>query len=340
VNMELSFLKCHGMGNDYVLVDIEMLSASINEAQMVKLSTLLCSRKGVVGADGAIFVSPDREADAFVRVFNTSGSESELCINGVRCAGRYIIEKCGKPSVLLRTAAGIVPLSRASQPFPGISTMTMHIHGIERLIDPHFYIWPHKELWDTPIVALSPDLHFFAVTINIPHILSTVDTIDLRELVSIGEMANRQSSIFPQGVNVSFIAPIDDSTLYVRTYERGGAGLTHSCASAMLAASFLICELSNAKFNKPIQVYSSGGMATVICSSTIDGVKGSAEIKSTSTFVYTAKIEYDPVKGAMGSHFQGDFNDAEVMQYGRYLSSLGIKDIEARVLSLASPDRY
>lgn len=332
MNMEVSFLKCHGMGNDYVLVDIETLSAPINEAQMVKLSTLLCSRKGGVGADGAVFVSPDREADALVRVFNTSGSESELCINGVRCAGRYIIEKCGKPSVLLRASAGIVPLSRAGQTFPGISMMTMHIHGIERLIDPHFYIWPHEELWDTPIMALSPERHFFAVTINIPHILSIVDKIDLRELVSIGETANQQSSIFPQGVNVSFIAPIDDSTLYVRTYERGGAGLTHSCASAMLASSYLMCELSNAEFNKPIQVYSSGGMATVICSSTIDGVQGSAEIKSTSTFVYTAKITYDPVEGTIGSHFHRDFNDAEVMQYGRYLSGLDIKDIESRVL--------
>jgi diaminopimelate epimerase len=310
------------MGNEYVLVDVETLSAPLNEERIVNLSTLLCSREGGVGADGAIFVSPDREVDALVRIFNPSGSESELCINGLRCAGRYVIEKCGKPSVLLRTAAGIVPLCAADQPLPGVHLITTHIDGIERRIEPHFYIWPQRELWDVPVATLSEDLRFYAVTIKIPHILSIVDKVDLGELVSIGEKANCQSSTFPQGVNVSFIAPVGEHALYVRTYERGGAGLTHSCASAMLAASFLMCEL-----------YGSGGMASVTCSSTVDGVGGSAEIKSTSTFVYTAKIKYDPAGGAIGPPYQDDFHGNEVTQYGRYLSGLGIKDIESRILA-------
>src|SRR5664279_191224 len=128
--MELQMVKCHGMGNDFALVDAQGASPTLGEAEMAKLATLLCSRKGIVGADGAIFVIADANADASVRIFNPSGSESELCINAIRCAGRYVSEQRGKDSVLLNTASGVLPLAIGKSPFPGVRNLAMHVRGI------------------------------------------------------------------------------------------------------------------------------------------------------------------------------------------------------------------
>jgi diaminopimelate epimerase len=330
--MELQLVKCHGMGNDFALVDVQGAAPTLGEAEMARLTTLLCARKGIVGADGAIFVMGDVNADAAVRIFNPSGGESELCINGIRCAGRYISEQRGKASVLLSTASGVVPVGVSKSPFPGVHNLAMHVRGIARRLTPNFYIWPHEELWDVSINPLDSDLRFYAITVGVPHILAIVNKITLPDLVALGEKANELTRLFPAGVNVSFVVMADESTLFIRTFGRGGAGLTLSCSSAMLAAAFLACELDTIRFGKLVHVYSGGGRASISCRAAQDAGTGEADIDGASTFVYTATLEYNALDGTIGSELGGQYNDAEVIQYGRYLESLGVADVESKVI--------
>ena len=91
---QVKFSKYHGLGNDFILVDDRASKApSISPAQAMAL----CDRNFGVGGDGVIFVLPgdgvagvDASGDYTMRIYNSDGSEPEMCGNGIRCMARYI----------------------------------------------------------------------------------------------------------------------------------------------------------------------------------------------------------------------------------------------------------
>ncbi len=84
----MRFWKMHGLGNDYVVIDNR--DQKISDAQAPVLAKKLCERRFSVGADGLLLVYPSKVADVKMRIFNSDGSEAEMCGNGIRCFG-----KCG-----------------------------------------------------------------------------------------------------------------------------------------------------------------------------------------------------------------------------------------------------
>jgi diaminopimelate epimerase len=87
----LLFHKMHGLGNDYVVID-ESSEELIPEYKKTEVVKSLCRRGFSIGADGVIFVSPSNVADIKFRIFNSDGSEAEMCGNGIRCFGKYVYE--------------------------------------------------------------------------------------------------------------------------------------------------------------------------------------------------------------------------------------------------------
>ncbi|KAI3474060.1 hypothetical protein Pfo_028848 [Paulownia fortunei] len=105
----LHFVKYHGLGNDFILVDNrESMEPKITPEQAVKL----CDRNFGIGADGVIFAMPGiNGTDYTMRIFNSDGSEPEMCGNGVRCFARFIAELenlNGKQSFTVHTGAGLI----------------------------------------------------------------------------------------------------------------------------------------------------------------------------------------------------------------------------------------
>jgi diaminopimelate epimerase len=87
---DFTFVKCHGLGNDYILVnDIEW---NIPENKKADLARKLCERNFSVGADGLIYICNSGKADIRMRIFNDDGSEAEMCGNGIRCFSKYVYE--------------------------------------------------------------------------------------------------------------------------------------------------------------------------------------------------------------------------------------------------------
>ncbi|KAL8509097.1 hypothetical protein ACS0TY_016332 [Phlomoides rotata] len=105
----LHFVKYHGLGNDFILVDNrDSDEPKITPEQAVRL----CDRNFSIGADGVIFALPGLNGtDYTMRIFNSDGSEPEMCGNGVRCFARFIAELenlQGKQSFTVHTGAGLI----------------------------------------------------------------------------------------------------------------------------------------------------------------------------------------------------------------------------------------
>src|SRR3954451_11096109 len=85
----MQFTKMHGLGNDFVLVDLLGGSLGFQEADWAPLAIEVCDRHFGIGADGLILLLPSADADLRMRIFNPDGSEAEMCGNGIRCVGRF-----------------------------------------------------------------------------------------------------------------------------------------------------------------------------------------------------------------------------------------------------------
>src|SRR5207248_243422 len=105
----MKFTKMHGIGNDYIYVD---LFDQRPPADPAALAVAVSDRHFGVGADGLILIGPSERADARMRMFNADGSEGEMCGNGVRCVAKYIHDHgiAPKERVRIETGRGVLTL--------------------------------------------------------------------------------------------------------------------------------------------------------------------------------------------------------------------------------------
>ena len=104
----ISFVKMHGLGNDFVMVDC-LNGVPLPDEQLSAFSTAVCDRNFGVGGDGLILILPDEQADFRMRMWNPDGSESEMCGNGIRCFGKYLFDRnlVGESAVSVATTKGL-----------------------------------------------------------------------------------------------------------------------------------------------------------------------------------------------------------------------------------------
>ncbi|GAH64303.1 unnamed protein product, partial [marine sediment metagenome] len=107
--MKIDFVKMHGLGNDFILIDC--LLKSLGDSSFLSyLSKKLCDRNFGIGADGLILILPPSKADLRMRIFNFDGSEAQMCGNGIRCFAKYAYENklISKNKFAVETLAGII----------------------------------------------------------------------------------------------------------------------------------------------------------------------------------------------------------------------------------------
>lgn len=288
--MKIQILKCHGSGNDFILVD-EMAgsNARIPDAYRGALAKALCDRSDGIGADGVLYYLPSEAADCRMRMFNPDGGEAEMCGNGLRCIGRYCAERSGKGLVLVETMKAALAVERegpimAGTAFEGIETYKAEIGPVSLLPQS----LPMRTEWDRFIdrrlPELSDHLTFTALSIPNPHLVTIVEGIDEQRVEDCGRAANA-SATFPNGVNVSFVKPLGANRIYVVTYERG-VGITDSCGTAMSASAYVSVLHGITNREDPVLVFNNGGI--VVC----DLSRGDERIGliGNATFVFEATV--------------------------------------------------
>ena len=286
--MRLSFVKCHGSGNDFPMVDARALS--LTDAEWSGIARALADRAGPVGGDGLLLFLPGTSEDAIgYRMFNPDGSEAETCLNGLRCVGRAGFAALGLERAGVRLVGSRAQVARADPIAPGVVSIRT-VAGPASLA---IAAWPMtigpERLVDAPIAALGTQA-FTAVSIPNPHLIGFVDAIDEAELVRIGSLCEAAPDWLPRRANVSFVTVAADG-LFVRTFERG-VGLTDSCGSAMAASTYAACLTGRWRFGQPAVVRNRGGL--VRAKADADAM---ITIEGNATYEWEGEVTVDPVAG-------------------------------------------
>mgnify|MGYP004570856513 CR=1 FL=1 len=314
--MKAEFIKCHGSGNDFVMVDATSVTP-LTDGELSLFSRSACDRNGQLGADGVLFVFPSHRADARMRIFNADGSEAEMCGNGIRCTARLVAEKTGRDAVLIETAKAILECRREDELSEGVASYSVLINNISP-VSADFPYANGQIFLNSPIPALSETALFTFVSLGNPHIVSfRNDKINSPELLKTGLQANMDKGLFPNGVNVTFFNLTGDQAIYTETFERG-VGLTCACGTAMSACSIAACLGDLCEAEKWISIRNKGGMVKCI----VSDISGDMNVRlwGNATFEYSGRLEF--TGGKLKIYPEKNMHANEIGAYGRFLQKM------------------
>ena len=240
----IKFTKMEGLGNDYVYVDCT--KQDIENAS--NLAKIISDRHFGVGSDGLILIKSSKKADFRMQMFNSDGTEAEMCGNGIRCVGKFVYDKglTDKTTLKIETLAGIKVLNLNVE---GGKVKTVKVDMGEPILD--YKLIPAK---DGKVYKSKDGIKFYKVNIDIegnlkeltcvsmgnPHGVDFANNVEKLKVEKYGPIIEVDNH-FPNKVNVEFIEILDKHNIKMRVWERG-AGETLACgtgACASVVASFL-----------------------------------------------------------------------------------------------------
>ena len=319
--MLINFLKCHGTENDFVMIDEINNDYNFDKQKRIKFTKEVCSRKGPIGGDGVLFIQNSENCDAKMKILNSDGSEAEMCGNGLRCVGRYVIELLNKNIVEIETLKEKYIVKKSIDIYEGVKTIEICITSISFDLNTLPMVVKDKSnLLYEKIEELDASLKFTAISISNPHIVSIMDKISTQTLIKIGKKANLPISILPSGVNVNFVEILNDNSIYVKTFERG-VGLTKSCGTGMTASSVVVCVKYPDRFGKETNVFNDGGMIKTIVTKDSYG-KYSVRFIGNATYIYKSQINFDFLSKNNKYTIEKEIFDDENKSYDNFLKHI------------------
>ncbi|HEQ99852.1 MAG TPA: diaminopimelate epimerase [candidate division Zixibacteria bacterium] len=229
---ELQFTKMHGLGNDFILVD--GVVTKLPRLRWSDFAVRICRRSTAVGADGLILILPSRKADFRMRIFNSDGSEAEMCGNGFRCMIRYLRDKCytSRDSIPVQTLAGRITgeiIKSAKSDYQVKVAMGRPEFRAEKI--------PVKtskpEVIGSKLKAGSDSYIVTAVSMGNPHVVLFMDSLKI-DWRSLGAKLEHHH-LFPERANVEFVRIINRRKIEMISWERG-AGPTMASGTGACAA--------------------------------------------------------------------------------------------------------
>jgi len=235
----IPFSKYHGLGNDFVLVDCQSMSEPpMTPDQAAKM----CDRNFGVGADGVIFVlPPDDMPDARyrMRIYNSDGSEPEMCGNGIRCMARFVAdmqeEEGGDDSVAqlgtISTLAGAIVPTMMDDGTVRVDMGEPILKGAD--VPTTLPADSDGRVIETPITVDGREWSVTCVSMGNPHAIVFVDDVDALDLASVGPPFEVHPA-FPAKTNTEFVQVLSPTHLKMKVWERG-AGPTLACGTGACA---------------------------------------------------------------------------------------------------------
>jgi len=276
--MKLKFTKMHGIGNDFVVIN--GYNYKIDNYQ--KLSAVLCQRHFSVGGDGLIIVLPPEspENDFRMRMFNTDGSEAEMCGNGIRCFAHFARKNNMTEKDILRveTMAGIISPEiiecnnrtskiRVNMGKPVFTPDQIPVNTAQFGLDTD-YIREYNLQVEDKTFAIN------CVSMGNPHTVIFLNDIDHIPLEKWGSDIE-YNPFFPEKTNVEFVQIIKRAEIKMRVWERG-SGLTLACGTGACAS--VVAGINNGYLDKEVIVHLPGGVLLVEWSGDNVMMTGPAEI--------------------------------------------------------------
>lgn len=222
------FIKMHGLGNDFVVIDARNRPLGVGAAG----ARALANRHTGVGFDQLIIVEPasDRRAAAFMRIRNADGGEVSACGNATRCVARLLFEDGAENEIVLETAAGLITARHADNNAQNYTVdMGPARDGWQDI--------PLAKACDTDHLPLSrgPLADPVGVNVGNPHAVFFVADAAAIALEQLGPELEHDP-LFPERANIGVAQIVDTGALRLRVWERG-AGLTQACGTGACAAA-------------------------------------------------------------------------------------------------------
>ncbi|HIJ81052.1 MAG TPA: diaminopimelate epimerase [Desulfuromonadales bacterium] len=250
----MKFTKMEGAGNDYVYVNC--FEETVSDPQ--KTAIAVSNRNFGIGSDGLILIMPSTVADVRMRMFNSDGSESEMCGNGIRCVAKYAYDHglVSKKEITAETGAGVLTLQLVSGPDGKIAKVRVNM-GPPRLLRNEIPMTgtPDAKVVAEKLTVLDKTFEITCASMGNPHCVIFVDDVENFPVTTYGPHIENHE-LFPRRTNVEFVQIISRTEVRQRTWERG-AGETLACgtgSSAVMAACVL-----NGLTEKKILNHLSGG---------------------------------------------------------------------------------
>ncbi|MFZ3170663.1 MAG: diaminopimelate epimerase [Carboxydocellales bacterium] len=251
----MRFTKVHGLGNDFVMVNC---LEEKNLPAYPELAKAVCDRNFGVGADGLVLILPAEMpgADIKMRIFNSDGSEPEMCGNAIRCFGKYVYTQgiVPKTTINVETLGGLrIPqLLMENGVVTGVR-VDMGEPQLERALIP--MTGPEGRVVNQPIKVEDREYKVTCVSMGNPHCITFVDQINDLEVREWGPKLETHP-LFPRKTNVEFVQVISPSEVNMRVWERG-AGVTLACGTG--ACGTVVAAVLNNKTNRQVTVHLAGG---------------------------------------------------------------------------------
>ena len=248
----IKFTKMQGLGNDYVYMDAIHQKIE-NESS---LAQFVSNRHFGIGSDGLILICKSDIADFKMRMFNSDGSEAEMCGNGIRCVGKFVYDKglTDKTTVTIETLAGIKTLELNTKDG---KVETVKVDMGEPILTPKEIpvISDEEPVKNLMLEAEGRKFKFTCVSMGNPHAITEVEDTEKFDVEKYGKVLEIDKA-FPNKTNVEFIQFVDKNHVKMRVWERG-AGETLACGTGACATA-VACYL-NGKTDRNVEVELLGG---------------------------------------------------------------------------------
>jgi len=225
--MTLNFVKMHGLGNDFIMIDNMDGNIKLSKEQII----FLCDRHKGIGADGVILVDYSDEADAFMNYINADGSEAQMCGNGIRCMTKFLKERRfkDKKEFSIDTRSGI---------------KYIQVHD-----DDTYSVNMGKESFNNKDYQGDGfkifDFDFKFISMGNPFAIAFVKNVDDYDLKIMGPQIEN-NNIFPNRINFELVKEINPQEFQVRVWERG-CGETLACGTGACAIYGLLTKMDKVK---------------------------------------------------------------------------------------------
>ncbi len=246
------FTKMQGTGNDFVIVN--QIEESVDIQPNVKW---ICDRHYGIGADGLIVLESSKAADVRMRIFNSDGSEAEMCGNGIRCVGKYLFEKNirKKFHLCVETNAGRKEISLGVHE-ERVETVTVDMG--KPILYPREIpaVFPGRDVIMQQLILLDESVYpVTCVSMGNPHAVIFVEDPDDIDIEKVGAQIEKDPH-FPLRTNVEFARCEDRRNIRMRVWERG-VGETHACGTG--ACAVVVAAILNHLTDDEVSVKLKGG---------------------------------------------------------------------------------
>ena len=252
----IKFTKMQGLGNDYVYIDA--INQKIeNESS---LAQIISNRHFGIGSDGLILICSSEIADFKMRMFNSDGSEAEMCGNGIRCVGKFVYDKglTNKTTLKIETLAGVKELKLNLKEG---KVDTVRVDMGEPILEAEKIpvVSSEKMAKNLELEIEEREFNFTCVSMGNPHAITFIENVENFEVEKYGSKIEVNER-FPKKTNVEFIEIVNKEYIKMRVWERG-AGETLACGTGACAS--VVAGIINNLIERKVTVELLGGILEI-----------------------------------------------------------------------------